>query len=72
MDGEKGFTEEDPPNFTGSFYSLTKGMVEKVLSLRSFQLMSDSIPKLLNNYSNVLTLRVRMPLSGSLIINIVY
>lgn len=27
--GGKGFTEEDTPNFTGSFYSLTKGMVEK-------------------------------------------
>jgi len=46
----KGFTEDDTPNFDGSFYSLTKGMVEK----------------LLRNYSNVLTLRVRMPLSDEL------
>ena len=28
--GGKGFTEDDPPNFTGSYYSDTKGMVEKV------------------------------------------
>jgi len=45
-----GFTEEDPPNFQGSFYSLTKGMVEKLLV----------------NYSNLLQLRVRMPLSDDL------
>jgi len=45
-----GFTEEDPPNFTGSFYSLTKGMVEKLIM----------------NYQNVLQLRVRMPLSDDI------
>eukprot|EP01119_Soliformovum_irregulare_P008269 TRINITY_DN21398_c0_g1_i1.p1 TRINITY_DN21398_c0_g1~~TRINITY_DN21398_c0_g1_i1.p1 ORF type:complete len:294 (-),score=79.88 TRINITY_DN21398_c0_g1_i1:32-913(-) len=45
-----GFKEEDTPNFTGSFYSMTKGMVEK----------------LLQNYRNVLTLRIRMPLSDDL------
>lgn len=28
--GGKGFTEDDPPNFTGSFYSMTKGHVEPV------------------------------------------
>lgn len=28
--GGKGFKEGDKPNFTGSFYSDTKGMVEKV------------------------------------------
>ena len=28
--GGKGFKEHDTPNFTGSFYSDTKGMVEKV------------------------------------------
>lgn len=28
--GGKSFKEGDPPNFTGSFYSDTKGMVEKV------------------------------------------
>jgi len=42
-----GFKEEEPPNFKGSFYSETKIMVEKLLV----------------NYPNVLTLRVRMPLS---------
>lgn len=45
-----GFTEEDDPNFTASFYSKTKGVVEKLLS----------------NYPNVLTLRVRMPISDDL------
>eukprot|EP01114_Cavostelium_apophysatum_P001507 TRINITY_DN11313_c0_g1_i1.p1 TRINITY_DN11313_c0_g1~~TRINITY_DN11313_c0_g1_i1.p1 ORF type:complete len:298 (+),score=54.73 TRINITY_DN11313_c0_g1_i1:109-1002(+) len=45
-----GFTEMDKPNFVGSFYSKTKAMVEDLLS----------------NYSNVLTLRVRMPLSDDL------
>lgn len=28
--GGKGFLETDPPNFKGSFYSDTKGMVENV------------------------------------------
>jgi 3,5-epimerase/4-reductase len=46
----KGFTEEDEPNFTGSFYSLTKGMVEK----------------LSRSYKHVLTLRFRMPISDDL------
>lgn len=32
--GGKGFKEDDPPNFTGSYYSDTKGMVEKVQLLR--------------------------------------
>lgn len=45
-----GFTEVDAPNFTGSFYSLTKGMVQK----------------LLENYKFTLTLRVRMPISDDL------
>lgn len=48
--GGKGFTEEDPPNFTGSYYSYTKGVVEG----------------LLRTYTNVLTLRVRMPISDDL------
>jgi dTDP-4-dehydrorhamnose reductase len=46
----KGFTEEDKPNFGGSFYSHTKGMVEDLLM----------------NYKNLLQLRVRMPLSDDL------
>ncbi|KAL7746988.1 hypothetical protein RI367_007700 [Sorochytrium milnesiophthora] len=44
------FTEEDEPNFSGSFYSATKSVVEK----------------LLRNYNNVLTLRLRMPISDDL------
>ena len=42
-----GFKEEDTPNFTGSFYSKTKAMVEE----------------LLKDFDNVCTLRVRMPIS---------
>ncbi|KAJ7966036.1 trifunctional UDP-glucose 4,6-dehydratase/UDP-4-keto-6-deoxy-D-glucose 3,5-epimerase/UDP-4-keto-L-rhamnose-reductase RHM1-like [Quillaja saponaria] len=42
--------EEDKPNFTGSFYSKTKAMVEE----------------LLKEYENVCTLRVRMPISADL------
>ncbi|KAM7498568.1 hypothetical protein LguiA_022982 [Lonicera macranthoides] len=45
-----GFKEEDKPNFFGSFYSKTKAMVEE----------------LLNEYDNVCTLRVRMPISSDL------
>jgi len=45
-----GFLEDDEPNFTGSFYSLTKGLTEKVIRF----------------YPNVLTLRVRMPISDDL------
>ncbi|XP_028753637.1 trifunctional UDP-glucose 4,6-dehydratase/UDP-4-keto-6-deoxy-D-glucose 3,5-epimerase/UDP-4-keto-L-rhamnose-reductase RHM1-like [Neltuma alba] len=45
-----GFKEEDKPNFTGSYYSKTKAMVED----------------LLKNYENVCTLRVRMPISSDL------
>lgn len=45
-----GFKEEDKPNFTGSYYSKTKAMVEE----------------LLKEYDNVCTLRVRMPISSDL------
>jgi len=45
-----GFLEDDEPNFTSSFYSMTKGMVEKLLRF----------------YPNVLVLRVRMPISDDL------
>lgn len=48
--GGVGFTEEDTPNFHGSFYSHTKAMVED----------------LLKNYPTTLTLRVRMPISDDL------
>ena len=46
----KGFKEGDKPNFTGSYYSYTKAMVES----------------LLKEYPNVLVLRVRMPIVGDL------
>jgi 3,5-epimerase/4-reductase len=46
----KGFTETSEPNFDGSFYSKTKALTEKVLA----------------SYSNVLTLRLRMPVSDDL------
>ncbi|KAF7193557.1 Bifunctional dTDP-4-dehydrorhamnose 3,5-epimerase/dTDP-4-dehydrorhamnose reductase [Pseudocercospora fuligena] len=48
--GGAGYTEEDPPNFTDSFYSMTKGHVEPILS----------------SYDNVLILRMRMPVSDDL------
>ncbi|KAG8671065.1 hypothetical protein FPOAC1_004302 [Fusarium poae] len=48
--GGAGFTEQDVPNFTGSFYSMTKGHVEPILSC----------------YDNVLILRLRMPVSDDL------
>lgn len=44
------FTEEDEPNFDGSFYSKTKGILEKLIQY----------------YPNVLNLRVRMPISSDL------
>jgi 3,5-epimerase/4-reductase len=47
----KGFTEEDKPNFDGSFYSKTKGFMEPMLAC----------------YPNTLILRVRMPVSDDLI-----
>jgi len=50
MGSGHGFTENDPPNFHGSFYAHTKAVAED----------------LIRNYSNVLTLRVRMPLSDDL------
>lgn len=42
-----GFSEEDEPNFAGSFYSKTKGMLDKMLL----------------SYPNVLNLRIRMPIT---------
>lgn len=48
--GGKGFTEDDIPNFHGSYYSHTKAMVEDMLRA----------------YANTLTLRVRMPISDDL------
>lgn len=48
--GFSGFTEEDEPNFDRSYYSKTKIIVQKILQ----------------EYSNVLILRIRMPLSDDL------
>lgn len=47
------FSEEDRPNFTGSFYSETKGYVENML----------------REFDHVLTLRVRMPIDGDILTN---
>ena len=44
------YTESSPPNFTSSFYSLTKSHVEPLLA----------------SYPNTLTLRLRMPVSPDL------
>lgn len=44
----KGFTEEDTPNFEDAFYTKTKIMLEKLLMY----------------YSNVLNLRVRLPIAS--------
>ena len=52
-DASLTFSEEDEANFSGSFYSLTKGYVEQML----------------RSYSNVLTLRVRMPIDGDITSN---
>ncbi|GAX76745.1 hypothetical protein CEUSTIGMA_g4192.t1 [Chlamydomonas eustigma] len=49
--GGPGFVESDAPNFTGSYYSHTKAIVEN----------------LLKEFPNVLTLRVRMPIVESLV-----
>jgi len=46
----KGFLEDDVPNFDKSFYSMTKGLVEKLSRF----------------YPNALVLRVRMPISDDL------
>lgn len=46
----QGFKEEDKPNFTGSYYSHCKAICEN----------------LLQPFTNVLTLRVRMPIVADL------
>lgn len=45
-----GFTEQEEPNFAGSFYSHTKIIIEKLIS----------------NYPHVLHLRLRMPIADDL------
>jgi dTDP-4-dehydrorhamnose reductase len=49
--GGAKFTEDSSPNFFGSFYSLTKGMVERIVR---------------DTYPTVLVLRLRMPISDDL------
>ncbi len=53
--GGRGFSEDDPPNFTGSFYSRTKLWSDQIL--REFA--EDS-------RRHLLVLRLRMPFDGSL------
>jgi len=48
--GGAGFTEDEAPNFTGSFYSETKSYMEVML----------------RHYPNVMQLRLRMPIDGNL------
>ncbi|KAF9884752.1 hypothetical protein FE257_001314 [Aspergillus nanangensis] len=48
--GGPGYTEQDPPNFTKSFYSYTKVVSEQVLK----------------QYPNVLILRIRNPIAADL------
>ena len=43
-----GFTEQSPPNFFGSGYSVVKGFTDQMMDL----------------FSNVLNLRIRMPITG--------
>ncbi len=50
MNSDIGFTEEDAPNFQGSFYSFTKAMLNNLVFC----------------YPNVLNLRLRMPISDDL------
>jgi nucleoside-diphosphate-sugar epimerase len=50
LENKRGFTEEENPNFTGSFYSYTKVVSEDLIL----------------NYPNVLNLRLRMPISSDL------
>ncbi|OGJ62701.1 hypothetical protein A3H90_03815 [Candidatus Peribacteria bacterium RIFCSPLOWO2_02_FULL_55_36] len=61
MAGERGstigFTEEDSPNFFGSFYSRVKGWCDQIL--REF---TDTV----DGRGGILILRLRMPFDGSL------
>jgi dTDP-4-dehydrorhamnose reductase len=50
VNGFKGFTENDLPNFTGSQYSSVKGVTDQ----------------LIRQYNNVLNARIRMPISSDL------
>lgn len=54
--GGKGFSEEDEPNFAGSFYSKTKALSEEVL-----RELADPV----DGKAGILILRIRMPFDGS-------
>ncbi len=54
--GGQGFTEDDPPNFSGSFYARTKAWSEQML--KEFTAPSEG-------KSGILILRLRMPFEGS-------
>lgn len=65
--GGCGYTEDDPPNFTGSFYSETKGHVEPVSRVVAFDdSCSNKHPQVMKYYDNCLILRLRMPVSDDL------
>lgn len=53
--GGRGFTEDDPPNFTGSFYARTKSWADQIL--REFPVGPDQC-------GGVLQLRLRMPFTN--------
>ncbi len=52
----KGYTEEDPPNFTGSFYSWTKNVSDQMLT---------RFAEGWNGEGGVLNLRLRMPFDAT-------
>ena len=54
--GAEGFTEEDPPNFFGSFYARSKAWSEQML-----REVCDSV----GGRGGILILRLRMPFDGS-------
>ena len=58
---DKGFTEEDPPNFFGSFYSRTKAWSDQIM--KDFPACPAESAE--GGRSGVLNLRLRMPFDGS-------
>ena len=54
--GGKGFTEEDTPNFVGSFYSRTKAWSDQMLK---------EFTEPTNGKGGILVLRLRMPFDGT-------
>ena len=74
----KGFKEDDEPNFTGSYYSKTKVAVDAFCKSFIIACISDVqlsvnhdllqafVEGLLKEYSNILILRIRMPIVADL------